>query len=124
MPEKLDPCPATPNCVCSEFPQDSHAVPPFQFDGEAEQAWAALSQAVMSLPRTSIVETEPGYLKAETKSALFRFVDDVEFRLDGAVGVIHVRSASRIGYSDLGANRKRVDELRERFATALEGRLD
>jgi len=124
MPEKLDPCPATPNCVCSEYPQDSHAVPPFRFDGDAERAWAALRSAVDGLPRTTIVSSEADYLQAETKTALLRFVDDLEFRLDRDAGVIHVRSASRVGYSDLGANGKRIEDLRERFTAATDAPSD
>jgi uncharacterized protein (DUF1499 family) len=71
------------------------------------------------LPRTKVVSSGADYLKAEARSAVFRFVDDVEFRLDAETGLIHVRSASRVGYSDLGANRKRVEALRERFNQQL-----
>ena len=119
MSEKLDPCPATPNCVCSDYPDDAHAIPPLTFDGDADSAWAALRRAVEALPRTKIVASEAERLDAETRSALFRFVDDLAFRLDASTGVIHVRSASRVGYSDLGANRKRVETLRQLFAEQL-----
>ncbi len=119
MTEKLAPCPASPNCVCSEYSDDSHAVAAFAFDGDAARAWAALRAAVESLPRTKVVSSGADYLKAEARSAVFRFVDDVEFRLDAETGLIHVRSASRVGYSDLGANRKRVEALRERFNQQL-----
>jgi uncharacterized protein (DUF1499 family) len=64
------------------------------------------------MPRTRIRRDESGYLHAECQSRLFRFTDDLELRLDAARGVIHVRSASRVGHSDLGANRKRVEALR------------
>lgn len=120
MPEKLDPCPATPNCVCSEYPDDSHAVPPLAFDGDAESAWSTLREVVNALPRTQVVASDADYLKAETKTALLRFVDDLEFRLDREAGVIHVRSASRVGFSDLGANGKRVTGLRAKFDAALD----
>ncbi len=63
-----------------------------------------------------ITEEKPGYLHAEFRSALFGFVDDVEFRMDEAHGRIDVRSASRTGYYDFGVNRRRVEEIRKRFA--------
>jgi len=68
-----------------------------------------------SLPRTRIVCEEPNYLHATVKSVVFRFVDDIEFLCDPTESVIHVRSASRIGYSDLGKNRARVEQFRKHF---------
>jgi uncharacterized protein (DUF1499 family) len=58
------------------------------------------------------VNETPGYLHAECRSALFGFVDDLELHLRVSEGVIAVRSASRLGYSDLGVNRRRVEILR------------
>jgi uncharacterized protein (DUF1499 family) len=67
---------------------------------------------VLSQPRTTLAEQRPGYLRFEFRSRIFRFVDDVEFLADPAAGVIHVRSASRTGHSDLGVNRRRIEILR------------
>jgi len=67
------------------------------------------------MSRVRIVTAGETYLHAEFTSAVFRFVDDVEFLLDDAEKVVHVRSASRVGHSDLGVNRKRVEALREAF---------
>jgi uncharacterized protein (DUF1499 family) len=67
------------------------------------------------MPRTTIVTLEEDYIRAEFKSRIFGFVDDVEFWFDDEQKVIHFRSASRVGYSDLGANRKRMEKIRERF---------
>jgi len=119
----LEPCPASPNCVCSAYPDDTaHAIEPFRYETDADTAWAAVRRAVDGLPRTRVVTSEPGYLRAESRTLLLRFVDDLEFRLDATAGVIHVRSASRTGYSDLGVNRRRVETLRVRFREALSGR--
>ncbi len=108
----LRPCPETPNCVSSESnaPEDKRVAPFPAAAGAAEMT--RLARLLSSSPRTAIITDTPGYLHAESTSLLLRFVDDLEFRYDAAAGVIQVRSASRIGRSDLGVNRKRVDALR------------
>ena len=111
--EKLQTCPSSPNCVCSDDTSDSHAIEPFRFSGEAAAAWAALRAALLEEPRTRISKESDDYLHAEARSALFRFVDDLEFSLRSEEGLIAVRSASRVGYSDLGVNRRRIERLRE-----------
>ena len=75
-----------------------------------------LVAAVRALPRTRIVEEERDYLRVEVRSAFFRFVDDVELAIDADAGLVHFRSASRVGHSDLGANRRRMETLRGLFA--------
>jgi len=113
---RLGPCPLTPNCVNSEEgTRGGAAVEPLSFEGPVEEAQAALLELLASEPRVSIVETQPGYVHAVYKTRLLRFRDDVEFRLDDATKEIQVRSASRLGLSDLGANRRRVEALRERW---------
>jgi uncharacterized protein (DUF1499 family) len=67
---------------------------------------------IRSLPRTAILANEGPYLHVEFASAVFRFVDDVEFQMDEAQTLIHVRSAARVGYWDLGASRRRVEDVR------------
>ncbi len=112
---RLRPCPATPNCVNSESGTPaSQLVAPFAAPGGAGEM-ARLQQVLEAWPRTKVVTAGDGYLHAECTSLLLRFVDDVEFRFDSAAGVIHVRSASRIGRGDLGANRKRVEGLRNKW---------
>jgi uncharacterized protein (DUF1499 family) len=98
--------------VCSDDADGSHHVAPFRLQALPEQAWEAVRQAVMQLPRTRIVAEGPGYLHAECKSAVFRFVDDLQLQLRKQEGIIAVRSASRLGHSDFGVNRKRVETLR------------
>ena len=114
---RLASCPGSPNCVSSQAgPADrEHYVEPLRFAGPPEAAWDRLARTVESRPRTRITARTGDYLHAEATSLLFRFVDDVEFLLDAPAGVIHVRSASRVGHSDLSANRRRVDALRIAF---------
>lgn len=113
---RLRPCPRTSNCVSSEpGTPASQLVAPFPAPAGAGEM-ARIAAVINAWPRTKIVTTGDGYLHAEFTSLLLRFVDDVELRFDPANGVIHVRSASRIGRSDLGANRKRVEGLRARWA--------
>lgn len=112
---ELAKCPASPNCVCSQDDDAGHAIAPFAFTGDANQAWETLRKVVAAWPRTTVIKEEEGYLHAECKSRVFGYVDDVEFLLDRDAKVIHVRSASRAGHSDLGVNRARVEGLRYAF---------
>jgi len=109
---KLAPCPATPNCVSSQSTDKEHAVEPIRFSGTSADAMADLKKAISGMPRAQIATITDTYIHAEFTSALFRFVDDAEFWLDTDTKTIHVRSASRMGSSDLGVNRKRIEELR------------
>lgn len=115
---RLAPCPASPNCVSSRAPDDGHRVAPLTYTGPAQDAMKKLTTIVRSLPRTAVITTTDTYLHAEFTSFLFRFTDDVEFLIDDAAKVIHVRSASRLGYSDLGVNRKRIETIRKRWQEA------
>ena len=115
---KLRACPDSPNCVVSESDQrPSMRVEPIAFAGGAEPAMGLLARVVERSGGT-VREESAGYLWATFTSRVFRFVDDVEFRVDAARHVIHIRSASRAGYSDFGVNRKRVEALREAFENA------
>ena len=110
----LAPCPASPNCVSSDAATDdaTHYVAPLVLRTGPEQGWQAAQAAVTKLPRTEIITESPGYLHAESTSALMGFVDDLELELRPNDGVIAVRSASRLGYGDMGVNRSRVEKLR------------
>jgi len=113
---QLRPCPDKPNCVCSQTTGAQH-IEPLAFDGPADAAMARLKQVLLASARVRIVEESAGYLRAEAASRLFGFVDDVEFLLDGERRLVHVRSASRLGYSDLGVNRRRIETIRAQFQT-------
>ena len=112
---KLTPCPDSPNCVSSQSADDNHYVEPFPYKGSLEQTHKAVIAAIQSMKRSAVVNDEDDYIRAEFKSALFRFVDDVEFLFANDEKLVHVRSASRVGYSDLGVNRKRIEEMRTRY---------
>ena len=111
---RLAACPSTPNCVSSQESGRS-AVAPLAYDDSASSAVARLKRIVSSLPRTRIVEATEDYLRVEVRSRIFGFVDDVEFIVDAAGSRVHVRSASRVGYSDFGVNRARVEAIRAQF---------
>ena len=112
---KLAPCPSTPNCVCSQSEDAEHKIEPLTYKSTPEVAFTQLKQAIASQPRTKIITESPNYLYAEFTSAIMKFVDDVEFYLDEDAKVIHVRSASRLGQSDLGVNRKRIETIRAKL---------
>jgi uncharacterized protein (DUF1499 family) len=109
---KLAPCPSSPNCVSSQSTDPEHAVEPLRFTGTAPDASARLKRIIAAMPRTALVSEAADYLHVEFTSFIFRFVDDVEFFVDERSGTIHVRSASRLGRSDLGVNRKRIEAIR------------
>jgi uncharacterized protein (DUF1499 family) len=116
---KLAVCPNTPNCVSSQTQSSDqeHFIAPFPLATQPGDAIAKLKSILAELPRTKIISETDSYLYAEFSSALMGFVDDVEFYADKDAGLIHVRSASRLGQSDLGVNRKRVEDLRSKFVT-------
>ena len=111
---RLRPCPNSPNCVSSESDSASSRVEPLTFQGPPEKAWSDLKETIREMGG-KIEEEHEGYLWATFTSRVFRFVDDVEFRMVSTDGIIHVRSASRVGYSDLGVNKRRVEKLRAVF---------
>lgn len=116
MARALKPCPASPNCVSSLAEEDErHRVPPLSWSGDFAEAKARLRQAVLAPGNATFIVEEDRYWHVEFRSRLFRFVDDVEFLFDPQTKLIHVRSASRVGHSDLGVNRKRVEKIRSLF---------
>ncbi|MEZ6119335.1 MAG: DUF1499 domain-containing protein [Pirellulaceae bacterium] len=111
---RLAACPGSPNCVCSHDSDSQHAIAPLNYSTEPGIALQRIVDSVGSLGG-KVVERRDGYLRAEFTSRLLRFVDDVEFYFPPDESIIHVRSASRIGYSDLGVNRQRVEQIRRRL---------
>ena len=110
----------TPNSVVSEGvdPASPAYVAPIVFTGDAKAALAKLGTVLQALDRVTIIKVEDGYLYAECRSKRMGFVDDFEARVDAVGGVIHVRSASRLGGSDMGVNRARVELIRAKFAAS------
>jgi uncharacterized protein (DUF1499 family) len=109
---RLAPCPPSPNCVSSRSTDNEHAVEPLRYSSSTPEAMAGLRKIILQMKRTKIVTETNNYLHAEFASAIWRFVDDVEFSFDDHSKLIQVRSASRLGYSDFGVNRKRVEAIR------------
>jgi len=113
---RLAPCPKSPNCVSSQAEDAQHRIDPIRLSVTPAAAISRLEEVLSKKPRTTVVTKTDRYLHAEVTSRIYRFVDDVEFLVDEQAGVIHCRSASRVGYSDLGVNRARIEQIR----TALE----
>ena len=111
---RLRPCPDTPNCVCSDYEGAAWSIEPIAANGASGLAWNRLKKVIEDAGGT-LQKEQDGYLWATFTTRIFHFVDDVECRIDRARRVIHVRSASRVGYSDLGVNRRRVERLRTAF---------
>jgi len=108
----------TPNSVVSESVDAASPayIAPIAFSGDPRAAFAKLGTVLQSLDRVTVIKADDGYLYAECRSEKMRFVDDFEARIDAAAGVIHVRSASRLGRRDMGVNRARVEMIRHRFS--------
>jgi uncharacterized protein (DUF1499 family) len=107
---KLAPCPGTPNCVNSQSDNPQSKIEPLPGVSIAE-----IKKIVSAMERTKITEETDNYLYVEFTTKLMGFVDDVEFYLDSQANVVHVRSASRLGKSDLGVNRQRIEEIRAKL---------
>jgi len=112
-------CPSSPNCVSTQAQDVGHAIAPIRYRKSRAEAKEGLKEVIRSLPRTKLVEEDESYLHYEFTSRLLRFVDDVEFLFDDETKTIHFRSASRTGYSDLGANRTRMEQVRALVREAL-----
>jgi uncharacterized protein (DUF1499 family) len=109
-------CPSSPNCVSSQAADEGHRIAALSFNGDPDAAFARLKLVLGRRADTTIIDERTGYLRVELRTMLF--VDDAEFLLDRSRNVIHVRSASRLGYSDLGKNRSRMEEIRSQYLTA------
>ena len=111
----LSPYPPTPNCVSSQEKNSQHRIQPITFEVSLELAKERLNRVINSMRGTRIITQDVLYWHVEFSTQLLRFIDDVEFYFDGSQSRIHVRSASRQGYWDLGVNRRRVETIRSRF---------
>ena len=111
---RLASCKRTPNCVSSQADaaDREHYIAPIAFRGSATE----LRRAVESMARATVIKAEGSYLYAEYRSRLMRYVDDLELYYDEKQGLVHVRSASRLGRRDFGVNRDRVEALRRIIA--------
>lgn len=115
---ELTQCPKTPNCVHSQAKDKQHFIEPILTTGTSLEVKHHILKILNELKEAKIIVAEDNYIRAEFTSTVFRFVDDVEFYFSNTKSnevTIHVRSASRVGYSDLGANRKRIEQIRSTF---------
>ncbi len=122
---RLKPPSNTDNSVTSQaalypdHPQRSYStIAPLALRGDGPATLAKVKAIVEATPGAQVVTSKPDYLYAQVTTPLMKFVDDVEFWFDPTAQVVQVRSASRVGKSDMGVNRKRVEAVRAALATA------
>jgi uncharacterized protein (DUF1499 family) len=116
---KLTPCLTTPNCVSSGARNDpQHYIDPIKYESSSAEAYAKIEQILESQKRTKIITKTDNYIYAQSTSRLMGFIDDVEFYFNPETQLIDVRSASRLGESDLGVNRKRIEQIRADISLA------
>lgn len=108
----LSPCPSSPNCVVTVNTDEKHAIDPIAYQVDRDTARETLLKVLDVTPRTEVIEETENYIHAIAKSRIFKFIDDVEFYFPEDENVIHLRSASRVGESDLGVNRRRIEQIR------------
>ena len=116
--DKLRPCPGTPNCVSSMTTDEKHFIEPILIPASSDETRDIILKALDEFSRVKVTETQANYIHAEFTSLIFRFVDDVEFyfpKSESGVVRVDIRSASRVGRSDLGVNRKRMEAIREKI---------
>lgn len=113
--EIFSPCPDSPNCVSSQSADNAHFIDPLHYTADTADARQQLIDILENLKRVQLAKIEMDYIHAEFRSLIFRFVDDVEFYFSPEEKIIHLKSASRSGYYDFGANRRRVERLRSTF---------
>lgn len=111
----LPSCPAKPNCVSSQA-TDNHHIEPFKVTGDARLAFEKLRKLLAERTDTKLISSDDTTIRVEFRTPLLGFVDDGLFVLDSADGLIHIRSAARLGYWDLGKNRSRMEEIRQSLA--------
>lgn len=115
----LSPCPARPNCVSSEMPPGPAHIAPLRFAGPASAAWQVLQNILVDMGG-QIEKVDDHFLHVTFRSRIFRFVDDLTCRLDISNNLIQIRSSSRVGYSDFGVNRNRLERVRMTFDTMVQ----
>lgn len=108
---KLAACPDKPNCVSTQADRPEQRIEPLHMQGDLDTVTLAAREAIFAMPRAKFATELKAYCHVECTSLICRFVDDLELWIDEENRLIHARSASRVGYSDLGVNRKRVEKL-------------
>jgi len=118
---KLTKCPDKPNCICTEFEADvTHYIDPIVFTQSNDLGILPRLKNSIREMGGSIQSEADDYLAFTFTSSIFKFVDDLEIRIDTDQNMIHVRSASRVGHSDRGVNKKRIEQLKKLFHSKIE----
>lgn len=112
-------CPARPNCVSTQALNIEQAMAPLSYSKPSSDALEVIKTEIQGMDRATLIKQSEGYMHFEFRSRFLGFVDDVEFKLDSSANKVHIRSAARTGYSDLGVNRKRVEQIQ----SLLSGKL-
>jgi uncharacterized protein (DUF1499 family) len=119
---QLKACPTTPNCVSSQAKDKEHFIEPILITGSPLEAKKNILQTLKEFKQSKVKVVEDNYISAEFTSRILRFVDDVEFYFPDTKTrevIIHIRSASRMGYSDFGMNKKRIEQIRSKLETII-----
>jgi uncharacterized protein (DUF1499 family) len=114
-PDKFSPCPESPNCVSTQSTDKAHFIEPLHYAGSLTDARQKLIDILENTKRVRLVKVETDYIHAEFRSLIFQFIDDLELYFPPDQAIVHVKSASRKGYYDFGANHRRVEWLRATF---------
>ena len=117
-------CPETPNCVCSQCPREDseHFIAPISYAVPEQSLRELISESLEQMARTKVVTATDNYFHVESTTLLLRFVDDFELYIDSGQNLLHFRSASRIGRSDFGTNRKRVETFKQMLSAKLKNK--
>ena len=114
-PDKFSPCPDSPNCVSTQSMDKARFIEPLHYTGSLADARQKLFDILENTKRVRVMKVETDYVHAEFRSSIFQFIADLEVYFPPDQAIIHVKSASRKGHYDFGANRRRVERLRSRF---------
>ncbi len=117
---RLAACPSSPNCVSTYDTDEEHGMEALVLEGETAVAQAKLLAIIQTMPNSTLITNEPGYLHAEFRSSIWRFVDDVEVYFDEEAGLIHFRSAARLGQGDGGVNRRRIEAIQTEYVETIQ----
>ncbi len=112
---KLAPCPKSPNCVSTQVSDKRHKIKPLKYNTTLKEAKSKILDIIKSLKRTRIINETDNYIHAEFRTRTFKFIDDIEFYFDDTENIIHFRSASRVGWTDMGVNRRRMEKIRKLY---------
>ncbi len=111
---KLKPCSNKPNCICTEYPEDKpHFTEAIKFSDEDTTILTQTIENAINNTGGTITDKQVDYISATYTSNIFRYVDDFEIRIDNKEKTIHIRSASRVGHSDMGTNLKRIEHFKQ-----------